>query len=57
MSLVGVAGGSFGHGYQDGDGKTAKFNGMHGLAINKKGEILIADNVNHCIRKVTLTWK
>ena len=57
FSLAGASGSGFGHGYQDGDGKTAKFNGIHGVAVNKKGEILIADNVNHCIRKVTLTWK
>ncbi len=57
FSLAGASGSGFGHGYQDGDGKTAKFNGIHGVAVNKKGEIFIADNVNHCIRKVTLTWK
>jgi sugar lactone lactonase YvrE len=57
FSLAGASGSGFGHGYQDGDGKTAKFNGIHGLAVNKKGEIFIADNVNSCIRKVTLAWK
>ncbi len=57
FSLAGASGSGFGHGYQDGDGKTAKFNGIHGVAVNKKGEIFIADNANSCIRKVTLTWK
>ena len=57
FSLAGASGSGFRHGYQDGDGKTAKFNGIHGLAVNKRGEIFIADNVNSCIRKVTLTWK
>jgi sugar lactone lactonase YvrE len=57
FSVAGASGSGFGHGYQDGDGKTAKFNGIHGLAVNKKGEIFIADNVNYCIRKVTLTWQ
>lgn len=56
FSLAGLSGNSFGHGYQDGDGKEAKFNGIRGLAVNSNGEIFISDNVNHCIRKVVLQW-
>ncbi len=56
FSLAGDPGDTFNHGYLDGDGKVAKFNGIHGVAVNSRGEIFLADNVNHCIRKVALQW-
>ncbi|MGA0559811.1 hypothetical protein ACO2Q8_24330 [Larkinella sp. VNQ87] len=28
-----------------------------GMAVNKKGELFILDKFNHCIRKVSISWK
>ena len=37
-------------GYADGEGSQAKFNFPIGLAVDDKGNILVADQYNHCIR-------
>ena len=36
----------------DGDAKSAQFNGVHNLAIGKEGDILLADSWNYRIRKL-----
>jgi sugar lactone lactonase YvrE len=46
-----VAGGS--PGYKDGEGESAKFNEPRGLAIDKQGNIYVADSNNNRIRKIS----
>jgi len=41
-------------GYEDGDAISAKFNGAYGLAIDKQGNIFIADSHNNRIRELSL---
>jgi sugar lactone lactonase YvrE len=50
-SLSIVAGGS--PGYKDGDGEFAKFNDPKGIAIDKQGNIYVADSNNNRIRKIS----
>src|SRR5688572_4378550 len=45
-----IAGGTAG--YKDGDGASAKFDGPHGLAVDKEGSIYVADFHNKRIRKI-----
>ncbi len=40
-------------GYADGSAKTALFNEPLGIIFDKKGNLLIADGMNHCIRKLS----
>jgi len=40
-------------GYVDGEGNNALFYQPHGIAVNEKGEIFVADMLNHAIRKIT----
>lgn len=40
-------------GYQDGGGASAKFNLPNGLAVDKQGNIYVADNNNNRIRKLS----
>jgi sugar lactone lactonase YvrE len=40
-------------GYVDGEGNNALFYQPHGIAVNEKGEIFVADLLNHAIRKIT----
>src|SRR5690606_18590713 len=47
VPFAGVAGG-----FADGDGATAKFHLPKGVAVDASGNVFVADNVNHRIRKV-----
>lgn len=49
-TLAGLAGNS---GSTDGTGSAARFFGPEGVAVDSTGNIYIADNLNHTIRKVT----
>jgi sugar lactone lactonase YvrE len=40
-------------GYSDGPAKTALFNEPLGIIFDKKGDLFIADGMNHCIRKLS----
>lgn len=42
-------------GSTDGDGKTATFNNPRAIAIDSSGNLYIADDLNHKIRKITIT--
>ncbi|KAL3150340.1 hypothetical protein ABBQ32_000184 [Trebouxia sp. C0010 RCD-2024] len=37
----------------DGDGNTARFNQPQGICIHPRGQLLVADKGNHCIRQIT----
>ena len=49
-----ITGGS-GSGLEDGDVSTAKFNGLQGIALDQQGNLYVADQFNHRIRKITPT--
>jgi DNA-binding beta-propeller fold protein YncE len=40
-------------GYKDGPAKTALFNEPKAILFDKKGNLLIADGMNHCVRKLS----
>ena len=42
-------------GYRNGHENQARFNSPYGMAIDRQGNIYVADTYNHSIRKVTLT--
>ena len=48
---IGIPGKS---GYVDGDPEVALFDHPKGVAVNKDGDVYIADYSNRCIRKLTL---
>ncbi len=47
LSGLGVAGG-----YRDGLAMQARFNEPSGIAVNRKGDIFVADTKNHCVRMI-----
>lgn len=49
-TLAGLAGNS---GSADGTGSAARFNGPEGVAVDSSGNVYVADNSNHTIRKIT----
>lgn len=54
-SIVTVAGSNTEGGFADGPAATARFGDISGLAIDSKGNILLADAPNHRIRKISTT--
>jgi hypothetical protein len=47
--------GNFGEcGFQDGNGLEVKFNGPTGICLDSEGFLLVADLVNHRVRRVSL---
>jgi sugar lactone lactonase YvrE len=53
-SVTTVAGWPFTSGSGDGVGSDARFNGPTGIAVDKMGNLYVADTVNYTIRKITL---
>jgi DNA-binding beta-propeller fold protein YncE len=53
-ALAGKAGSP---GFSDGEGEAALFNRPYGVVIDGDGSILVADQMNHSIRRVTLEGK
>ncbi|WP_304842093.1 NHL repeat-containing protein [Hydrogenophaga sp.] len=51
--LVSTLAGAISTGYVDGPGNAARFDDANGLAIDKAGNLYVADTRNHRIRKVT----
>jgi secreted PhoX family phosphatase len=41
-------------GSSDGPGSEARFNGPHGVAVDRKGRLFVADSDNHLIRMLTI---
>jgi sugar lactone lactonase YvrE len=39
-------------GYKDGPGTVAEFAGIYGVAVVGEGSVIVADEENHCIRKI-----
>ena len=54
-SIVTVAGSNTEGGFADGPAAAARFSSISGLAIDSKGNILLADAPNHRIRKISTT--
>ncbi len=50
-----VAGTALTAGHADGAGTAASFNGPHGIAIDRSGNVYLADTTNSTIRKITPT--
>lgn len=50
-SVVTIAGG--GSGFVDGPGKNARFKSLRGMAIDPGGDLIVVDQGNHAIRRVT----
>jgi DNA-binding beta-propeller fold protein YncE len=44
-------------GHRDGEGTVAQFNGTCGFAVDRGGNIGVADQENYCIRKITPSAK
>lgn len=52
--IVNTFAGTGAAGYNDGKAAGAKFNTPSGLAIDKDGNLYVADSLNHVIRKITI---
>jgi sugar lactone lactonase YvrE len=55
VGFVTTLAGSGGPGLSDGMGGNAKFNYPLGLAVDPLGNVFVADESNHCVRKITPT--
>ncbi|RQO63686.1 gluconolaconase [Paucibacter sp. KBW04] len=53
QGLVTVLAGGAGEGLRDGQGTQALFHTPSGLAVDKSGNVLVADTGNHAIRRIT----
>jgi sugar lactone lactonase YvrE len=51
---VGTLAGNGSWGYHNGNPKTAEFNGLHGIVVDKAGNVYVADSDNHRIRLIGL---
>src|SRR5262249_16318119 len=51
--LVSTVAGTGDRGHQDGPGHTASFDGPIGVAVDRLGNIFVADTYNDCIRRIT----
>eukprot|EP00959_Pyramimonas_sp_CCMP1952_P274697 5742410-Pyramimonas_sp.AAC.2 len=40
-------------GYRDGEGSNALFSEPNGVAVDRAGNVIVADSCNNCIRKIT----
>jgi sugar lactone lactonase YvrE len=49
---VSVLAGAGRKGHRDGPGRDALFNAPHNVAVQKGGEVLVADTLNHCVRRI-----
>lgn len=48
-----LAGETWNWGYENGNGSEAEFSYLEGIAVDKNGDIFVADTDNHVIRKIT----
>jgi len=51
--VVSTLAGNGTEGYKDGTGQVAKFNCPLGITVDSSGNFYVADQLNHCIRKIT----
>eukprot|EP00959_Pyramimonas_sp_CCMP1952_P287706 6016755-Pyramimonas_sp.AAC.1 len=51
--MVSTLAGTGNAGYQDGDGTAAQFNGPGGVAVDRDGNVIVADLQNDCIRTIS----
>ncbi|MDR0551317.1 MAG: SMP-30/gluconolactonase/LRE family protein [Spirochaetaceae bacterium] len=47
-----IAGNESDRGFADGEGKISLFNNLTSIAVDKEGNLYVADSNNHCIRKI-----
>jgi DNA-binding beta-propeller fold protein YncE len=52
-----IIAGSGNWGFKDGDGTEAKFNGINDVAVDRDGNVYVADQSNHRIRKIDTDGK
>eukprot|EP00976_Prorocentrum_cordatum_P058820 1173839-Prorocentrum_minimum.AAC.2 len=52
-SIVSTLAGTGDQGYEDGDDTGIKFNHPVDVAVDRAGNVIVSDNQNHCIRKVS----
>jgi hypothetical protein len=57
QGTVSTAAGSGQPGLADGIGAGASFNQPWSLALDGRGAVYVSDHANHCIRKVTPSWR